>query len=95
MQDIIDLNEAVKDINHALNNNSKLLRNYVSLRKQFLRGFIYGIGLFAGTTFGVAIILGLAGWFLGQLKLVPIAGQFAIDVMNFIEAATGNSMPVN
>lgn len=95
MQDITDLHTAVKDINHAITNNSKLLRNYVSLRKQFLRGFIYGIGFFAGTTFGVAIILGLASWFLGQLKLVPIVGQFAIDVMNFIEAATFNSVPIN
>ena len=74
---------------------TKLLASYVSYKRHFFRGFLYGMGGFFGATLGVAITLGIFSWSLSRLQVVPIIGDFATEIVEFVQTNLANKTNTN
>jgi len=72
-----------------------LLESYVSLKRHFLRGFVYGIGGFLGATVGIAMILSLFFWSMSKLQVVPILGNFATEIVEFVQLNLTKDTTIN
>lgn len=62
----------------------KKLERFVSRRHSFYRGVYSALG----ATIGLTIVLTIFGWVLTQISFVPIIGNFAHDVLDFVNATS-------
>lgn len=83
-------NKHEQNIKDSINEVSRLLGLFVSIKRQFFRGFVYGIGAFFGATVGVTIILTLFYWFVPKLDFIPIIGNFTVDIVSFVQDSLEN-----
>ncbi len=50
----------------------------------FFNNFLGGIAWGLGATFGVSIILGIFVFILSKINFVPVVGNFASNVVNYV-----------
>lgn len=55
------------------------------LPKMLWQNFLGGIAWSLGVTIGLTIILAILGFMLSKINLVPIVGDFASGVVEFVE----------
>ena len=72
--------------------NQKTIEKYYieinpSARVKFIHGLLGGIGWGIGITLGTAVLLGILGFIISKVDLVPIFGHFLSEV---IKSAQGN-----
>ncbi len=58
-----------------------------SAKVKFLHGLMGGLGWGIGITIGTAVFIGLIGFLISKIDLVPVFGHFLSDV---IKSAQGN-----
>lgn len=51
------------------------------------RGFLYGIVHGLGYTLGATVIVAVLVWLLGKLEVVPVLGEWIVELIRTIQAA--------
>lgn len=96
-KDIDEISQNIRDLRDELQrlNDNRFIRVQNSTWRmmwfQLLRGLAFGFGSVAGAT----IVVSIVGYFLNQIEVVPIIGewakQIATEIMNEVPTAgTGN-----
>ena len=57
---------------------------YKSRKQIFVNNFIGGIGWAFGATIGISLLLALWGFILHRINLVPVVGNFILEVIKFV-----------
>lgn len=83
--------EELAMIYEELKRSNRHLKKFVSFRYTFARGVANGVGAFIGAT----IVITAALWFLAQLQFIPIVGNFALEVVDFVKANSKYSTQLN
>lgn len=76
------------NLEESLSKLTELLKDFSSRRfifRNFTAGIIRGVGFAIGAT----IIFALIGWILSKLQIVPILGDWAIRILEYIENVKG------
>lgn len=55
-----------------------------SRKKIFVNNFIGGIAWGIGATIGLAIFLGVSGFLMSKVNLIPVVGTFVSDTYNYV-----------
>lgn len=74
-----------KNLSAALLLLQKEIQKQNSLKYTFLRGVVYGFGVFVGS----AILVGVLIYILSKLNTVPIIGEYIAKILNFIKQRQG------
>jgi hypothetical protein len=61
---------------------------YQSVPRVLLFRFATGMAVGLGTVIGATVLLSLIIWLLSQIEFIPIIGEWAIEVRDFVSEAT-------
>ena len=61
---------------------------YQSVPQVLLFKFAMGMAVGLGTVIGATVLLSLIVWLLSQIEFIPIIGEWAIQLGNFVSEAT-------
>jgi len=70
----------------TLDKTNSLLKKFSSRRQAFYRGIFTGLGGSLGATVVLAALL----WMFAQLAFVPIVGNFATEVIDFVQVSSSS-----
>lgn len=76
-----DNNQEVNKLLLEIQKTNEYLRKYTSIKHVMLRGMMSGLAGFIGATVVIAIIIAT----LSKLSVVPILGDFIIQLLDFIQ----------
>jgi hypothetical protein len=67
----------------------RMVMLYQSVPRVLLFKFATGMAVGLGTVIGATVLLSLIIWLLSQIEFIPIVGEWAIQVRDFVSDATG------
>jgi len=81
-ESIFDLKKLIKGL-HSL----KTLQIIEDTKRFFLYSFLSGVVRGVGFTIGVTVVAALIFWILSKLTIVPLLGNWIIDLLDYIQQA--------